>query len=88
MTLPSKPAKDSGFTNQLRQVGPYLGLGLQLAITVVLMVLIGDWLDKKFSQNYIFTLIFGILGIGIGMYNLIKTVNNLEKKNKNRDEVK
>jgi F0F1-type ATP synthase assembly protein I len=85
--LPSKPVKDSGFTNSLREVGPYLGLGLQLAITIVVMVLIGDWLDKRFNQKYIFTLIFGILGIGVGIYNLIKTVNDLDKKNKNKDEV-
>lgn len=88
MILSSKPLKDQGFTNSLRDVGPYLGLGLQLAVTIVVMVFIGDWIDSKFGYKYIFTLIFGIFGIGIGMYNLIKTVNDLEKRSKNKDEVK
>jgi F0F1-type ATP synthase assembly protein I len=86
--LPSEPKKDSGFINSFRDVGPYLGLGLQLAVTIVVMVFIGDWLDSKFNQKYIFTLICGFLGIGIGMYNLIKTVNELEKKNKRKNETK
>jgi len=86
--LSSKPFKDQGFANSLRDVGPYLGLGLQLAVTIVAMVLIGDWIDSKLGYKYIFTLIFGILGIAIGMYNLIKTVSDLEKRNKKKDEAK
>lgn len=86
--MSSKPFKDQGFANSLRDVGPYLGLGLQLAVTIVAMVLIGDWIDSKLGYKYIFTLIFGILGIAIGMYNLIKTVSDLEKRNKKKDEVK
>lgn len=86
--MSSKPTKDSGFSNSLRDAGPYLGLGLQLAVTIVAMVYLGDWLDSKLGYHYIFTLIFGFLGIGAGMYNLIKTVNDLEKKNKKKDEVK
>lgn len=86
--MSSKPFKDQGFANSLRDVGPYLGLGLQLAVTIVAMVLIGDWIDSKLGYKYIFTLIFGILGIAIGMYNLIKTVSDLEKRNKKKDEAK
>jgi hypothetical protein len=60
-----KPEGDSGIAKSLRDVGPYLGLGLQLAVTIVAFVLIGSWLDKKFYENYIFTLIAGVFGIGI-----------------------
>jgi len=81
-----KPESDSGVAKSLRDVGPYLGLGLQLAITIVAMVLLGSWLDKKFNLNYILTLIMGLFGIGIGLYNLIKTVNDLEKRNKSKNE--
>ena len=81
-----KPEDTSGFAKSLRDVGPYLGLGLQLAATIVLMVLLGSWLDKKFNLNYILTLIFGLLGIGVGMYNLIKTVNDLEKRVKDESK--
>ncbi len=83
-----KPEDDSGVAKSLRDVGPYLGLGLQLAVTIVAFVLLGSWLDKKFSQNYIFTLIAGVFGIGIGLYNLIRTVTFLEKRNKSKNEKK
>lgn len=86
--MSSKPESDSDFAKSLREVGPYLGLGLQLAATIVGLLLIGDWLDKKFQFKYIFTLILGVLGIGIGIYNLIKTVNELEKRKKNKDETR
>lgn len=79
-----KPDNDSGFAKSLRDVGPYLGLGLQLAATIVGFVFLGDWLDKKFQLNYVFTLILGFLGIGIGIYNLIKTVTELEKRKKQK----
>jgi F0F1-type ATP synthase assembly protein I len=84
--LTSKPIKDQSFVNSIREAGPYLGLGLQLAVTIVVMVFIGSWLDSEFKFHYIFTLIFGFLGIGIGIYNLIKTVNDLESKNKKKNE--
>jgi F0F1-type ATP synthase assembly protein I len=83
-----KPEDDFGVAKSLRDIGPYLGLGLQLAVTIVASVLIGSWLDKKFSQNYVFTLIFGVFGIGIGLYNLIRTVTYLEKRNKVKNEKK
>jgi uncharacterized membrane protein YfcA len=83
-----KPEDESGVAKSLRDVGPYLGLGLQLAVTIVAFVLIGSWLDKKFSQNYVFTLIFGVFSIGIGLYNLIRTVTYLEKRNKVKNEKK
>jgi F0F1-type ATP synthase assembly protein I len=83
-----KPEDGSGVAKSLRDVGPYLGLGLQLAVTIVAFVLFGNWLDGKFSQNYIFTLIAGVLGIGIGLYNLIRTVTYLEKRSKIKNEKK
>ena len=83
-----KPEDNSGVAKSLRDVGPYLGLGLQLAVTIVAFVLLGSWFDKKFSQNYIFTLIAGVFGIGIGLYNLIRTVTSLEKRNKSKNEKK
>jgi len=60
-----------------------MGLGIQLAATVVIFVLIGDWIDKKNNSTPLFLTIFALAGIGIGMYTLIKTVLGLEKKKKN-----
>lgn len=78
-----KPDENSGFAKSVREVGPYLGLGLQLAVTIVTMVFLGSWLDQNFNTGYIFTLIGGIVGISAGIYNLVKTVSDLDKRNKN-----
>lgn len=86
--MEQKPEDNSGFAKSFRDVGPYLGLGLQLAITIIAAVLLGSWLDDKFYQKYTFTLIFAFLGIGVGLYNLIKTVNYLDKQSKSKDEKK
>jgi F0F1-type ATP synthase assembly protein I len=80
-----KPESDSGIAKSLREAGPYLGLGLQLAATIVIMLLIGDWLDKKFDHKYLFTIIFAFLGIGAGLYNMLKTITALEKRNKEKN---
>jgi ATP synthase protein I len=64
----------------IKEVGPYMGMGFQLAATVTLLVFIGIWLDKKTGKDPLFTLIFAFLGVGIGLYNFIKTVLDLSKK--------
>ncbi len=66
-----------------KEIGPYLGLGFQLAASVLIFLFIGDWIDKKNNSSPIFTLIFAILGISIGLYSVIKTILDLEQKRKN-----
>ncbi len=73
--------KDNSLTKTYRDVGPYLGLGTQLAATMVLMYFLGDWLDKKFDLTPTFTIGFSLFGGFAGIYNFIKTVLNLNKKN-------
>ena len=69
-----------GNTNIYREIGPYLGIGFQLAVTVAAMVFLGRWLDNQTGKGPLFILIFSFLGVGIGMYNFIKTVIFLGKK--------
>ena len=64
----------------IKEVGPYMGMGFQLAATVALLVFVGIWLDKKTGKDPLFTLIFAFLGVGIGLFNFIKTVLDLSKK--------
>ena len=55
-------------------IGNYLGLGLQLAVTVVVMVFLGIWLDSKFNTNPWMTVLCSFLGIFAAIYSFIKTV--------------
>ncbi|GAB6281352.1 MAG: hypothetical protein STSR0008_00910 [Ignavibacterium sp.] len=69
-----------------KEIGPYLGLGFQLAATVLIFLFIGDWLDKKNNSSPLFTVIFAFLGISIGLYSVIKTIIGLEQKRKNDEK--
>lgn len=71
---------DSGRKPVLVGVGPYLGLGFQLAATIVLMFFIGYWLDDYFDISPVLTIIFAFFGGFAGIYNVIKTVLDLNNK--------
>lgn len=68
-----------GDKNFVQSVGPYLGLGLQLAATVVVMVFVGIWLDGKFSTTPYLTIVCSLLGIFAALYNFLKTVIKSDK---------
>lgn len=75
--------KNVKIAGSLRDAGPYLGLGTQLAATIILMFFLGLWLDNKFETKPIFIIVCTFLGGFAGMYNFIKTVMNLNKSKKN-----
>ena len=78
----SPKPKDSGSKSPYAEIGPYLGLGVQLAATMIIMVFIGKWLDDTYHMSPLYVIIGAVLGTFAGIYNLIKTVLALEKKSK------
>jgi F0F1-type ATP synthase assembly protein I len=64
----------NGVNKTYRELAPYLGLGLQLAATVIIMVFLGIWLDKKFNSGPYLTVICSALGVFAALYNFIKSV--------------
>ncbi len=71
-----------GISGSYNTIGPYLGLGTQLAATVIIMFFVGRWLDAKFNTTPLMILICSFLGGFAGIYNFIKTVLQLNEKNK------
>ena len=69
-----EPDKIKGTSNYYKEIGPYIGLGLQLAVTVTVMVFIGIWLDGQFETKPVLTIVFAFLGVVTGMYTFIKSV--------------
>ena len=65
----------------MQSPGPlrYAGLGIQLAATVVVCVLFGQWLDRKFGTEGIFTILAPLLGFGGVMYSLIRQLSRSDK---------
>ena len=68
--------------NSYKEAGPYLGLGTQLAATIVLMFFLGRWLDQKLDLFPILTIILSFFGGFAGIYNFIKSVLKLNEKKK------
>ncbi|HEX2962161.1 MAG: AtpZ/AtpI family protein [Ignavibacteria bacterium] len=65
------------------EIGPYLGLGVQLAASIVLMFFLGYWLDGKLGTGPVLTIVMSFFGGFAGIYNVIKTVLEINRKNKN-----
>ncbi|MGE5400868.1 MAG: AtpZ/AtpI family protein [Ignavibacteriales bacterium] len=80
------PDKIKRTIKSYNDVGPYLGLGVQLAASIILMFFLGRWLDSKFEIEPVLTIIFSFLGGFAGIYNVIKTVLDLNKKNKSEKD--
>jgi hypothetical protein len=53
----------------------YAGLGIQLAISLVVFVLAGQWLDRKLGTGGIVTVVAAFIGFGGTMYSLIRALN-------------
>jgi F0F1-type ATP synthase assembly protein I len=78
LPLNKKTENDSG--SKFNSVGPLLGVGSQLAVTMVAFVLIGKYIDDKNNTHPTWTMIFSFLGIIIGLYSFLKTIFSMHKK--------
>ena len=72
--------KPSSLSQAYRSVGPYLTLGIQFIVTILLCVFAGHWADGKFDTSPIFILIGSLLGIAAGFYNFFKVVLKMDRK--------
>ena len=57
----------------------YAGLGIQLAVSLVVFVFIGRWADEKLGTGGILTVVFAFLGCGGTMYSLIRSLNRKDR---------
>jgi F0F1-type ATP synthase assembly protein I len=53
----------------------YAGLGVQLGVTILVFVLIGQWADRKLGTGGIVTIAAAFLGFCGTMYSLIRQLN-------------
>jgi ATP synthase protein I len=80
--------EQNDLTKTYQDVGPYLGLGTQLAATIVLMFFLGKWLDEKLDVFPLLTISLAFFGGFAGIYNFIKSVLVLNEKNKKKKKNK
>lgn len=75
MSPENKDGDSRAWARTLRDVGPYLGIGITLAVTVLGGVGIGHWLDGKLGTTPAFVLagaVVGILAAGYHFYLLVR----------------
>jgi F0F1-type ATP synthase assembly protein I len=62
-----------------RDKGPspmrYAGLGLQLAVSLLLFVWLGQWADRKLGTGGVLTIVAALAGFGGTMYSVIRKLN-------------
>ena len=63
--------------NRQKSPGPmrYAGLGIQLAVSLLLFVWIGQWADRKLGTGGMLTILAALLGFGGTMYSVIRRLN-------------
>jgi F0F1-type ATP synthase assembly protein I len=65
----------------VKRPGPlrYAGLGVQLAVTILLSVLVGQWVDRKAGTDGVFAILGALLGFGGTLYSLVRELTKADK---------
>lgn len=67
-----------------RDISPYLGLGLQLAASILVFLFLGRWVDGKLDTYPVFMIIGAFVGAAGGMISFIRTVLKHEERIKRK----
>lgn len=73
----------------LKELSPYLTLGIEFAFSVLLFVLLGIWVDGKFDTSPIFTvglILFSVIGGFVRMFVKINYLGKQSDRNNSRDK--
>ena len=81
MGTPGHRASPGGLAKKWStEFGPFLTLGLQLAISVVTFFFLGRWLDGKFGTGPWLMILGAVMGITGGLIAFIRKVTEFAKK--------
>jgi F0F1-type ATP synthase assembly protein I len=75
VTPEKKVGEAKGWSGAIQESAPYVGMGLALAVTLLLAVGGGYWIDKKFGTSPLFVLagaVFGLLAVFYHVYKAYK----------------
>mgnify|MGYP001170555209 FL=1 len=73
-----KIAKDSRRSRKASKIGYALRLSTEFASALIVGLVIGTALDKWFETKPLFIMIFIILGIATGLFNIFKSVRKIK----------
>ncbi len=67
-------------TRIYREVGPYLGIGIEFVAAILLCLFVGRWLDGKFGTDPAFMLVGAFVGATAGFVAFIRTAMKMQEK--------
>lgn len=73
-------AQHSGAYGSLGAAGKYAGMGLQFALSILLFLYLGQWLDRRVGTNGIFALVGAFLGFGAAFYSIYRSLMADQKR--------
>jgi F0F1-type ATP synthase assembly protein I len=63
---------------QLKNAAVLMGIAIQMGVTIYLFVLLGKFLDTKYSSgDKLYIIVMTLLGVAISLYAVIKQVNRI-----------
>lgn len=74
----------SSLAKAYQELNVYLSLGVQLAVTMVVMFFLGKFLDEKLNTSPFLVIGFSLFGGFAGTYNFIRAVNEISKKKREK----
>ena len=78
-----KPTKGSDQTSRapiLGGAGAMAGIGLQFALSILLFLWLGQWIDKKLGTAPLFLFIFVFLGAAASFYSIYRRLMGLQRR--------
>ena len=72
--------------NSWRNVTAYTHLGLTLAASVLICFFLGYWLDGRLGTRPLLAIIGAFVGATGGFINLVRTLNNLQKRSEREED--
>jgi F0F1-type ATP synthase assembly protein I len=66
----------------LSEFAPFMTMGLELAIYIVVFTFLGYWLDGKLGTLPVFTILLALTGLFGGFYKFFKRASKINNKKK------
>ena len=67
-------SQHSAGIGSLGAAGKYAGIGLQFALSILLFLYLGQWVDRRVGTNGIFMLVGAFLGFGAAFYSIYRSL--------------
>lgn len=64
--------------------GAVAGMGLQFAISILLFLLAGQWLDRKLGTAPLFLVVFVFIGAGASFYSTYRKLMEQQRRDEER----